>query len=215
MAVRLDRHFYEQDVRLVARGLLGKYLVFESRGGRLCGRIVETEAYLGEQDMASHASHGRTRRNEVMYGPGGHLYVYFTYGMHWMMNVVTGQEGAAEAVLIRGVEPVEGVAQMTANRGGKSFHLLTSGPAMVTQAFGIDGSLNGADLCDGPVWIEDRGDVVKASQIVASKRIGVGYAKAWKDKKLRFYLSGSAFVSRPAARRLRRPDHVPRVPRDD
>ena len=214
MPAKFDRRFYERDARTVARGLLGKYLVFESPVGRFCGRIVETEAYLGEQDTASHAFHGRTRRTEVMYGQGGHLYVYFTYGMHWLMNVVTGVEGRAEAVLLRAVEPIEGVAQMAVNRRGATLRLLTSGPARVTQAFGIDGSLNGADLCDGLVWIEDRGDAVKASEIVATKRVGVGYARAWKDKKLRFYLADSEFVSRVPRPRLRRADDIPRVPRD-
>ena len=214
MDVKLGKGFYERDARTVARALLGKYLVFESPGGRICGRIVETEAYLGEKDMASHAFHGRTRRTEVMYGAGGHLYVYFTYGMHWLMNVVTGTEGTAEAVLLRAMEPVEGVPQMTANRRGAALRLLTSGPARITQAFGIDGSLNGADLCGDSVWIEDRGDAIKASQIVATKRIGVGYARAWKDKKLRFYLAESPFVSKVASKRLRRLDDVSRVPRD-
>ncbi|HUS82844.1 MAG TPA: DNA-3-methyladenine glycosylase [Dehalococcoidia bacterium] len=206
--MKLDRHFYQQDARKVARGLLGKYLVFESQSGRFCGRIVETEAYLGERDTASHAFHGRTRRTEVMYGEGGHLYVYFTYGMHWLMNVVTGREGSAEAVLLRAVEPVEGIALMNANRGGKALRLLTSGPARVAQAFGVDGSLNGADLCGDLIWIEARGDVIRASQIVATKRIGVGYARAWKDRKLRFYLADSEFVSKAPRRRLRRLDDV-------
>lgn len=194
--MKLERPFYARDARTVARELLGKYLVFESRGVRFCGRIVETEAYMGEEDTASHAFHGRTRRTEVMFGKGGHLYVYFTYGMHWLINVVTGKEGTAEAVLLRALEPVEGVDEMRANRGGKDLRLLTSGPARIAQALGIDGSLNGADLCGDAVWIEDRGDRVKPSQIVATKRIGVAYAKGWKERKLRFYLAGSGCVSR-------------------
>jgi DNA-3-methyladenine glycosylase len=213
--VKLDGRFYERDARMVARALLGKYLVYRSPDGRLCGRIVEAEAYLGEQDMASHAFHGRTKRTEVMYWAGGHLYVYFTYGMHWMMNVVTGTEGRAEAVLLRALEPVEGVPQMTANRRGAPLRLLTSGPARITQAFGIDGSLNGADLCGDVLWIEDRGDMVRGSQIVATKRIGVENARVWKDRKLRFYLADSPFVSKGPSTRLRRLDDVSRVTGDN
>jgi DNA-3-methyladenine glycosylase len=194
--MKLDKSFYERDALTVARELLGKYLVYEPQGTRFCGRIVETEAYLGAQDMASHASRGRTKRTEVMFGEGGRLYVYFTYGMHWLMNVVTGKEGTAEAVLLRAMEPVEGIEQMIANRGGKDMGLVTSGPARLTQAFGIDGSLNRADLCSDLVWIEDRGEMVEPSEIVVTKRIGVAYAKDWKDRELRFYLSGSPFVSR-------------------
>ena len=96
--MKLDKSFYERDARIVARELLGKYLVYEPQGRRFCGKIVETEAYLGVEDMASHAFRGRTKRTEVMFGEGGRLYVYFTYGMHWLMNVVTGKEGTAEAV---------------------------------------------------------------------------------------------------------------------
>ena len=197
MQTKLDRSFYERDATTVAKELLGKYLVFEPPNLRLAGRIVETEAYLGEKDMASHAFHGRTRRTEVMFGAGGHAYVYFTYGMHWLLNVVTGTEGTAEAVLLRALEPAEGIEEMTVNRGGRSSRLLTSGPARITRAFGIDGALNGVDLCGDLLWIEDRGERIKPPQIVATKRIGVAYAKAWKDKRLRFCLAGSEFVSRP------------------
>jgi DNA-3-methyladenine glycosylase len=194
--MKLDKSFYERDAQTVARELLGKYLVYQPKGRRFCGRIVETEAYLGVEDMASHAFRGRTKRTEVMFGEGGRLYVYFTYGMHWLMNVVTGKEGTAEAVLLRAVEPVEGIDQMMANRGGKGLRLLTSGPARLTQALGIDGSPNRADLCGDLVWIEDRGDRVEPSQIAVTKRIGVAYAKDWKDRELRFYLAGSPFVSK-------------------
>ncbi len=194
---RLERSFYERDARAVARQLLGKYLVFEPPGSRLVGKIVETEAYLGVRDMASHAFRGRTRRTEVMFGAGGHLYLYFIYGLFWMMNVVTEKEGSAGAVLLRALEPVEGIEQRVANRGDKDGRLLASGPARLSRALGVDGSLNGVDLCGDLLWIEDRGEKVSASRIVATRRVGVGYAKAWKDRKLRFYVSDSEFVSRP------------------
>ncbi|MGA2284926.1 MAG: DNA-3-methyladenine glycosylase [Dehalococcoidia bacterium] len=194
---KLERSFYERDARTVAKQLLGKYLVYERAGKRLGGKIVETEAYLGVRDMASHAFRGRTRRTEVMFGAGGHLYMYFIYGLFWMMNVVTETEGSAGAVLLRALEPVEGVDEMRANRGGKAGRLLASGPARLTRALGADGSLNGIDLCGDLIWIEDRGDRVRASQIVATRRVGVAYAREWKDRRLRFYLSGSEFVSRP------------------
>ena len=197
MHLKVDRSFYERDAGTVAKQLLGKYLVFQPPNLRLAGRIVETEAYLGEKDMASHAFHGRTKRTEVMFGAGGHAYVYFTYGMHWLFNVVTGTAGAAEAVLLRALEPVEGIDAMVLNRGGRDGRLLTSGPARITRAFGIDGALNGVDLCGDLIWIEDRGERTARSQIVAAKRVGVAYAGVWKDKKLRFYLAGSEFVSRP------------------
>lgn len=194
--MKLEKAFYTRDAVTVARELLGKYLVYQPEGKRFVAKIVEAEAYLGVEDMASHAFHGRTNRTDVMFGEGGHLYVYFTYGMHWMLNVVTGSEGFAEAVLLRALEPVEGIDQMTANRCGKELRLLTSGPARLTQALGIDGSLNREDLTGDLVWIEDRGDVVEPAQIVVSKRIGVDNAKEWKDRELRFYLPGNPFVSK-------------------
>jgi DNA-3-methyladenine glycosylase len=194
--MKLDKAFYTRDAVTVARELLGKYLVYQPEGKHFVGKIVEAEAYLGVEDMASHAFHGRTNRTDVMFDEGGHLYVYFTYGMHWMTNVVTGSEGFAEAVLLRALQPVEGIAEMTVNRGGKDLRLLTSGPARLTQALGIDGSLNREELTGDLVWIEDRGDGVEPAEIIVSKRIGVDNAKDWKDRELRFYLAGNPFVSK-------------------
>lgn len=194
--MKLEKAFYTRDAVTVARELLGKYLVYQPEGKRFVVKIVEAEAYLGVEDMASHAFHGRTNRTDVMFGEGGHLYVYFTYGMHWMMNVVTGSEGFAEAVLLRALEPVEGIDQMTANRGGKDLRLLTSGPARLTQALGIDGSLNREYLTGDILWIEDRGDVIEPAEIVVTKRIGVENAQHWKDREFRFYLAGNPFVSK-------------------
>jgi DNA-3-methyladenine glycosylase len=193
---KFGRDFYQRDTKVVAKELLGKYLVFEPPHKHFVGKIVEVEAYLGENDLASHASKSRTKRNEVMFGPAGHTYVYFTYGLFWLLNVVTEKEGVAGAVLLRALEPVEGIEDMVRNRGGRNGHFLTSGPAKITEAFGIDGKINRADLCGDLIWIQDCEEVVKPSQIVAARRIGINYAGKWKDKKLRFYIRGSEFVSK-------------------
>jgi len=195
--MKLKRSFYERGTKEVARQLLGKYLVFEPPHKHFAGKIVEVEAYLSQKDLASHASKNRTKRNEVMFGPAGHAYVYFTYGLFWLFNVVTEKEEVAGAVLLRALEPVEGIEEMVRNRGGRNGHFLTSGPAKITEAFGIDGKINRVDLCGDLIWIEDWGEVVKPSKIVAAKRIGVDYAGGWKDKKLRFYIKGSEFISKP------------------
>jgi DNA-3-methyladenine glycosylase len=127
--VRLGREFYARDTLTVARELLGQRLVRVMEDGqRLAGIIVETEAYIGEEDQACHASHGRTPRNAVMYGPAGFAYIYFIYGMYYCLNVVTEQEGFPAAVLIRAIEPTEGIPRMQAYRQGRPLHELTNGP---------------------------------------------------------------------------------------
>jgi len=194
--MKLQKSFYERGTKEVACELLGKYLVFEPLHKHFVGKIVETEAYLGQEDLACHACRGKTKRNEPLFEKAGHAYVYFTYGLFWLFNVVAHQRGGVGGILIRALEPVEGIEEMVANRGGRNGHFLTSGPAKITEAFGIDGKINRADLIGDLVWIEDRGGVVKPSQIVATKRIGVNYAGKWKDKKLRFYIKGSEFISK-------------------
>jgi len=199
MVKKLDRNFYSRPTLTVARDLLGKYLVYSppaEPGKCLTGKIVEVEAYGGEKDLASHASHGLTKRNQVMFGQAGHAYVYFTYGLFWLFNVVTEAEGRPGAVLIRALEPAEGIEEMVKNRGGGNGRHLTSGPAKITEAFGIDGKINGVDLCGNLIWLEDRGELVEKSQIVATKRIGIDYARKWKNKNWRFYLKGNKFVSK-------------------
>jgi DNA-3-methyladenine glycosylase len=197
--MRLSRDFFSEDTLTVARSLLGKQLVRRLDDHQLAGRIVEAEAYIGEEDKGCHASVGRTQRNEVMFGPPGHAYVYFTYGMHWMFNVVTEPEGFPAAVLIRALEPAEGIAIMARNRRGRDGLDLCSGPAKLTQALGITRALNGADLCarrGAALWIEGAPPVPDAD-IATSSRIGLNNTpEPWKSIPWRFYVRGNLFVSR-------------------
>ncbi len=148
MPERLPRAFFARPTLTVARDLLGVRLVHrEADGTRVAGIIVETEAYIGEEDQGCHARAGRTPRTAVMYGPPGHAYVYFTYGMHWLFNVVTEREGFPAAVLVRALVPTEGLERMAARRGKQPRKAWTDGPAKLCQALGIDGRYHGADLC--------------------------------------------------------------------
>ena len=167
----LKEKFFERPALAVTKNLLGKYIVRKWRGKIISAMITEVEAYDGLKDKASHASRGMTPRNVVMFGPAGHWYIYFTYGMHWMLNIVTGKEGYPAAVLIRGVEGI-------------------NGPARVTKFFHIDKKFNGkiTDKKNG-LWIEGRGIEIKPSRIKKSPRIGVDYAGSiWAKKCYRFYI---------------------------
>jgi len=199
----LGRDVYDRPTLDVARDLIGMVLVRRSAEGTVAGRIVETEAYVGPDDRASHASRGRTARNAVMFGPPGHAYVYLVYGMHWCLNLATGPEGTPAAVLLRAVEPLEGIELMRARRPKAHRDVqLTSGPARLCQAFAVDGSQDGADVCspDAALYVEDRG--LSAGRIVAAPRVGVDYAGEWAAKPFRFFDDGSPYVSvRPRARR--------------
>jgi DNA-3-methyladenine glycosylase len=198
--VKLPREFYRQDTVAIARALLG--CVLWRRLGRtlLAARLVETEAYLGANDMASHARRGlRSARNESMYLEGGHAYVYFTYGMHWCMNVVTGEADIAEAVLLRAAEPIRGVESMRKRRPkAKRDRDLTNGPGKLCGAMSIDENLDGAALDGDVLWLED-GERVAEEEIAVSPRVGVDYAgeAAWWP--LRFYVRGNEYVSGPRA----------------
>ncbi|MFB6203331.1 MAG: DNA-3-methyladenine glycosylase [Candidatus Nanohaloarchaea archaeon] len=175
--------FYARDPVRVARDLLGDFLV---RDG-LKGRIVETEAYRGEQDPASHASSGRTDRNDSMYGPPGTAYVYVCYGVHQMLNFVTGTEGEPSAVLIRAVEPLKGVEEMRDNRGVREEGELCSGPGKLCEAFDISKKLDGQDLFSGPLHVEEGSE----EEYRTSDRVGVD-----SDHEIRFYVPGNRHVSR-------------------
>jgi DNA-3-methyladenine glycosylase len=192
--VKLTPPFYEQATIEVAKQLLGKYLVREHPEGKTIGRIVETEAYVGPHDLACHASKGRTARTEVMFGPAGHAYVYFIYGFYNMLNLVTEAKDYPAAVLIRAVEPVEGVELMKERRKNHALRNLASGPGKLCQAFAVDRLLNGARLSGPVLYVEDRGEPLPKFR--AAPRIGVNYAGKWKDKPYRYLVRGSGFVSK-------------------
>jgi DNA-3-methyladenine glycosylase len=192
--------FYRRPAETVARDLLGRYLVRELDGERLALRLVETEAYLGAADRASHASGGRrTPRNESLYLAGGHAYVYFIYGMHYCLNAVTGEAGVGSAVLLRAGEPVEGEERMRENRAWARKPRpgdLAGGPGKICQALAIGRELDGVLLTRPPLSITG-GEPVADEEIVASPRIGVDYAGEAALWPLRFSLRGNPHVSRP------------------
>jgi len=179
---KLPRAFYDRDTVTVARELLGKRLVHRTPEGVRVGRIVETEAYVGAHDRASHSCRGLTARNAPMFGGPGYSYVYLIYGMYYCMNVVTEPEGHASAVLLRAVEPMEGITGRT------------QGPGLICRAMDIDRRLNGHDLLSADFHITDGPPM--EFRIIKRPRIGVDYAGAWARRHLRFYIAGNPFVSR-------------------
>jgi DNA-3-methyladenine glycosylase len=181
--MKLPRKFYARDAITVARELLGKHLVHVVDGRRRIGKIVETEAYLGTHDKASHSSKGRTTRTEVMFGPAGYAYVYLIYGMHWNMNVVCARKDVPAAVLIRALEPMENI------KGS------TKGPGLLCRALGIDKTRYGCDLLGDELFIT-RAPRKESFRITRAKRIGVDYAGAWAKRYLRFYINGNEWVSK-------------------
>ena len=193
---RLRRRFFERYTPTVAKDLLGCRLVRVDRGSRLSGIIVETEAYRGRRDPASHAYRGKTPRNEVMFGPAGRAYVYFSMGMHHCLNVTTELPGDPGAVLLRSIEPVEGVAEMARNRGLDELVHVADGPGRLTQALGVDRRFNGEDLITSDALFIERGD--RPQRIGISSRVGISKATT---RKWRFFVVSSRFVSsgRPAA----------------
>jgi DNA-3-methyladenine glycosylase len=198
-AAKLERGFYTRhDTLLVARELLGKRLVVPApTGERVSGRIVEVEAYLGHEDRAAHSYGGRrTARTETMYRRGGTVYVFFVYGMHHQFNVVTGPTGVPHAVLVRAVEPEEGVEWMQRRRPARKPRELTDGPGKLCQALGIDRSFDGEDLRGGRVWIEKTDAVITPAEIAEGPRIGIAYAGEDALRPWRFWLKGNEYVSR-------------------
>jgi DNA-3-methyladenine glycosylase len=195
---KLGRNFYLRPTAVVARDLLGCYLCRRVGGQILMGRIVEVEAYPGRGDPASHSFRGETRRNRTMFRNGGHLYVYFTYGMHFCANVVTGGEGTGAAVLLRAIEPVKGMRAMERNRFGKRkigshqglVQKLCNGPANLCTALGITGLEDGTDLCGNEIWISRSGRL--REPVAVTRRVGIskGVSHRW-----RFFLPGSPFIS--------------------
>jgi DNA-3-methyladenine glycosylase len=187
-APRIERSFYNHPTLQVARELLGARLVRLEDGERTAGIIVETEAYIGEDDLGCHASAGFTPRTRVMYGPPGHAYVYFTYGMHWMLNFVVEAEGFPAAVLIRGIVPTEGIERIAARRAGRPKQEWTNGPGKICQALSIDQAQNGADLCapEAELFVEP-GISNSALCVTNSPRVGLNSVpEPWKSIPWRF-----------------------------
>jgi DNA-3-methyladenine glycosylase len=196
---RLSASFFlDSDVVFVAKNLLGKMLISELDGHFTSGIITETEAYCGQNDKACHANNGKkTKRNEVMYRAGGVAYVYLCYGMHHLFNVVTNVENMADAVLIRAMEPIDGIDTMLKRRNQTEItKKLSSGPGSMSQALGVTTNLNGANLFGNVVWIEDPGTVLAENEICTSTRIGVAYAGEDAQKPWRFYMQNSIWVSK-------------------
>ncbi len=181
---KLPRQFYDRDTIEVAKDLLGKYLVHQSRGVKRIGKIVEVEAYLGPHDLAAHSAKGLTPRTQVMFGPPGHAYVYLIYGIYHCMNIVTEKEGHASAVLLRAIEPVQNIKERT------------QGPGLLCKAMQIDKKLHGQDLLSSELFVAEETDKLETFQIVKRPRIGVDYAKHWAKRHLRFYIKGNPFISK-------------------
>lgn len=199
---KLPREFYTRsNVLTVARDLLGKLLVVPAPDGtRVSGLIVEAEAYRGPQDRAAHSYGGRrTKRTETMYEIGGTAYVFFVYGMYNQFNVVTNAQDIPHAVLIRALEPAEGIELMRKRRQRHGDHNLTNGPGKLCIAMGIDRKLDAADLLGNRVWLEE-GVAVRRSSIASGPRIGIDYAEEWIDKPWRFWIRNSPYVSRAPRR---------------
>ena len=198
---KLAQSFYtRRDALTVARELLGKRLVVPAPDGRrVAGRIVETEAYMGPEDKAAHSyANRRTARTETMFAAGGVAYVYFIYGMYYQFNVVTNEAETPHAILVRALEPEEGLEWMRQRRPGRRDRDLTSGPGKLCIALGLDRSFNGADLRGGRVWSEDAGEEIPPSKIASGTRIGIDYAAEFAAKPWRFWVRDNPYVSRKA-----------------
>lgn len=187
----LPRSFYARDTKEVAKDLLGKILVRKLAEGTIKGKIVETEAYYGEEDPASHAFRGKTERAKIMWGMPGTVYIYLIYGMYYLFNIVTEKKGKAGAVLIRALEPQEGIGLMKKMRKTDEIKNLTNGPGKLTQAFVITNKKHKQDLLSGSLIIEE--GVREEFEIISTTRIGVN---AGGQAKLRFYIKGNEFVSK-------------------
>ncbi len=189
MRRRLNKDFFKRSTLKVAKELLGKYIVRKLGRRKLVGKIVETEAYIGPKDKASHAYLGKiTSRNITEYLEGGHIYIYLCYGAWWQLNITTQKEGKPECVLIRALEPLDKKARRKK---------IASGPGKLCRWLKLDKSFNGEDLTKSKrIWIEDRGENIKKEDIIATKRIGIEYAQEWAKKPWRFYIKGNEFVSR-------------------
>ena len=191
---KLPRSFYARPVLEVARACIGKILVHRTPEGIAAGRIVECEAYRGPADLAAHSSKGRTKRTEAMFGPPGHAYVYLLYGLSWAFNIVAAQEGDPHAVLVRALEPVEGLDLMSKRRGVPAgARRLTNGPGKLCQALAITGADYARDLCGDELYLVDG----PSGPVARSARINVDYAGAWAARPWRFVERGNPWISVP------------------
>ena len=198
--MKLPRSFYQQDdAVLIARDLLGKTLYTNINGERTGGIIIETEAYNGPDDRGSHAyNNKRTPRNEMMYNAGGLVYMYICYGIHDMLNIVTGSSGSSHAVLIRAIEPINGIEIMEERRNVYNQPVrLCQGPGALGKAFGLNKTHNGFDLQGSIIWIEDTGITFNDEQVTASARVGMNFDGPYKTIPWRFYAKGNKYVSKP------------------
>lgn len=204
MNKKLGQNFYARNTLKVARGLLGKYLIRKVGSKKIEGKIVETEAYMGLDDLASHASRGKTPRTKIMFGLPGVAYIYLIYGMYYCFNIVTEKDNFPAAVLIRAVEPVlrsSSFAGQTKLRNKNNLSVValakTDGPGKLSRYFKINKSLNGENLVKSEkLWLEDKGEKIKTSQIISKKRIGVDYAKHCAEYPWRFYIKNSPHISK-------------------
>lgn len=197
--MKITKEFYEnEDVVDVAKQLLGKLLCTNIDGVFTSGKIVETEAYCGATDKACHAHlNRRTKRTEIMFGEGGHAYVYLCYGIHALFNIVTNKKGSADAVLIRAIEPVDGIEAMLERRKmDKTAYRLTAGPGILSQALGIDTSHYGTDLAGNLIWLEDHKVIVDNNEIISSARVGIDYAGEDALLPWRFRIRGNKWCSK-------------------
>lgn len=195
---KLSRNFYLNDALFLSKELLGKYIVHNSSPGRTIGKIVETEAYLGEDDPASHTyARGMTDRTKIQYEKGGYAYIYQIYGMYFCLNIVCGRKDVPHCVHIRAIEPVEGIELMKKRRKYSSgnYRNLTNGPAKLCQAMGITKELYGENLCGDKLYLLE-GEKIDSSLIVNAPRIGIDYASKAKHYPWRFFIRGNEFVSR-------------------
>ena len=189
-----NKTFFRHQAAYVAKNILGDYLVLKNKRHTLIGKIVETEAYLGISDDASHSFRGKiTPRNKIMYKKGGIIYVYLIYGKFWCFNIIVSKEGDPQAVFIRAIEPVRGIELMKRKKGVTDIRKLTNGPCRWTQSFSIDKSFLGKDITAKEIFIFSGPD--KKVTIVKAKRIGIDYAAESKNLPLRFYIKGNPFVS--------------------
>lgn len=196
--MKLPRKFYErEDTLQIAKDLLGKVLVVPNeKGERVSGKIIETEAYLGVADKAAHSyKDRRTGRTEILYGTGGFAYIFLIYGIYNQLNFVVGEKDVPHCILIRGIEPLEGIEMMRKRRGKMKDTNLTSGPGKLCIAFGIDRTFYGEDLLGQKIWLEEGKEIPK-TKIAQGKRIGIDYAGEYAAKPWRFWLKDNPFVSR-------------------